>query len=113
MSPFSAPAFPRPPRNAMKQYTASTTIRAAPEVVWSILTDGPAYGRWNPEIKQVDGPIALGEKIRAYVVLHGGKVQPVTVRVTELEPLRRMVWTGGLPLGLFTGRRIFSLMPGE
>jgi hypothetical protein len=35
----------------------------------------------------------------------------VSVRVTVLEPLRRMVWTGGLPFGLFTGRRTFRLTP--
>jgi hypothetical protein len=95
----------------MKEYTTTATIRATPEAVWAILTDGPGYARWNPEINRVEGRIALGEKIKAHVVLHGGKVQPVSVRVTALEPMRRMVWTGGLPLGLFTGRRTFSLTP--
>jgi hypothetical protein len=51
------------------------------------------------------------EKIEAHVVLHGGKVQPVSVRVTAWDPMRQMVWTGGLPLGLFTGRRTFRLTP--
>jgi uncharacterized protein YndB with AHSA1/START domain len=95
----------------MKEFTTTATIRARAEAVWAILTDGPGYARWNPEINRVEGRIALGEKIKAHVVLHGGKVQPVTVRVTALEPPRRMVWTGGLPLGLFTGRRTFSLTP--
>jgi uncharacterized protein YndB with AHSA1/START domain len=95
---------------AMKEYTTTVDIRATPEAVWAILTDGLGYARWNPEITRVDGRIALGEKIKAHVVLHGGKVQPVTVRVTELEPMC-MVWTGGMPLGLFTGRRTFSLTP--
>ncbi len=97
----------------MKEYASTIGIRATPEAVWAILTDGPGYAHWNPEIKQVDGQIALGEKLKAHVVLHGGKVQPVTVRVTVLEPVRRMVWTGGLPLGLFTGLRTFSLRPSE
>jgi hypothetical protein len=35
----------------------------------------------------------------------------VTVSVTELEPMRRMVWKGGMPLGLFSGRRTFTLAP--
>jgi hypothetical protein len=93
----------------MREYTATVDIRATPEAVWAILTDGPGYANWNPEINRVDGRIVLGEKITAHVVLHGGKVQPVTVRVTTLEPMRRMVWKGGLPLGLFTGLRTFSL----
>jgi hypothetical protein len=97
----------------MKQFTTAVSIRAAPEAIWAILTDGPGYATWNPEITRVDGQIVLGQKIKAHVLLHGGKVQPVTVRVTELEPMHRMVWTGGLPLGLFTGRRTFSLAPRE
>jgi hypothetical protein len=95
----------------MKEFTTTAAIRATTERVWAILTDGPGYALWNPEINRVDGRIALGEKIKAHVVLHGGKVQPVSVRVTALEPMRRMDWTGGLPLGLFTGRRTFSLTP--
>ena len=47
----------------------------------------------------------------AHVVLHGGKLQPVTVRVIEWEPLQRMVWKGGLPFGLFTGLRTFTIKP--
>jgi hypothetical protein len=95
---------------AMKKYASTVGIRATPETVWAILTNAPGYADWNPEINRVDGRIALGEKIKAHVVLHGGKVQPVSVRVTTLEPMRRMVWTGGMPLGLFTGLRTFSLM---
>jgi hypothetical protein len=93
----------------MRGFTTTTTIHATPEKVWAILTEGEGYTQWNPEINRVEGRIALTEKIKAHVVLHGGRVQPVTVRVTELEPPRHMVWTGGLPLGLFTGRRTFNL----
>jgi hypothetical protein len=97
----------------LKEYTTTVAIQASPDAVWAILTDGPGYANWNPEINRVDGRIALGQKIKAHVVLHGGKVQPVTVRVTELEPPRRMVWKGGMPFGLFTGLRIFDLAQRE
>jgi hypothetical protein len=97
----------------MKEFSTTTSIRATPEAVWAILIDGPGYAQWNPEIVRVDGQIALGEKIKAHVLLHGGVVRPVSVRVTDLEPPRRMVWTGGMPLGLFTGRRTFSITPGN
>jgi hypothetical protein len=95
----------------MKELFTTVAIRATPETVWAILIDGPGYARWNPEINRVDGRFSLGEKIKAYVVLHGGVVRQVSVRVTELTAPTRMVWTGGLPLGLFTGRRIFSIVP--
>jgi hypothetical protein len=31
--------------------------------------------------------------------------------VTEFEPGRRMVWSGGMPLGLFKGVRTFTISP--
>jgi hypothetical protein len=97
----------------MKEFATTTSIRATPEAVWTILIDGPGYANWNPEITRVDGRIVQGGKITAHVLLHGGVVRPVSVRVTELEATRHMVWTGGLPLGLFTGRRTFSITPRE
>ena len=33
------------------------------------------------------------------------------LRVSEFSPPRRMVWSGGMPLGLFTGVRTFTLTP--
>jgi hypothetical protein len=95
----------------MKELFTTVAIRARPEAVWATLIDGPGYARWNPEINRVDGRFSLGEKIKAHVVLHGGVVRQVSVRVTELTAPTRMVWTGGLPLGLFTGRRTFSIVP--
>jgi Polyketide cyclase / dehydrase and lipid transport len=63
----------------LKEYASTVGVRATPEAVWAILTDGPGYADWNPEINRIDGRIALGEKLKAHVVLHGGKVQPVSV----------------------------------
>jgi hypothetical protein len=57
------------------------------------------------------GKIALGKKIKAHVLLHGGVVRSVSVRVTKLEPPYQMVWTGGMPFGLFTGLRVFTVRP--
>jgi Polyketide cyclase / dehydrase and lipid transport len=77
--------------------------------VWAILTDGGAYREWNPEIVAIDGRIAVGGWITAHVRLGDGAVRAVTQRVTALEAPMRMEWVGGLPLGLFVGRRSFSV----
>jgi uncharacterized protein YndB with AHSA1/START domain len=95
----------------MKEYTSTSIIGASPETVWAILTDGGGYREWNPEIIGVDGRIALAERITAHVRLGDGAVRAVSLRVSELEPPTRMEWTGGLPLGLFVGRRMFTLTP--
>jgi len=95
----------------MQEYTTSATIDAAPDTVWAILTDGSGYPAWNPEIIAVDGTMALGGRIVAHVRLGDGAVRRVPQRVTVLEAPTRMQWTGGLPFGLFVGRRTFTVVP--
>lgn len=93
----------------MKEFRASTTINASPEKVWAILVDLAKYPEWDPVAEKIEGRVALGEKITAYTKLSPGR--PFPAKVTELEPARKMVWTGGMPLGLFTGVRTFMLTP--
>jgi hypothetical protein len=93
----------------MKEYRASTTITASPERIWVILTDGAAYPEWEPNTIRIEGRIAPGEKLTAFSKLSPGRAFPV--RVTEFIPGQKMIWTGGMPLGLFTGERSFLLAP--
>jgi hypothetical protein len=93
----------------MKSYDAAATIAAPPEAIWAILTDGPGYTQWDSGVVKVDGRIAPGEKITVTSKANPGRAFPV--RVTEFEPGRRMVWSGGMPLGLFKGVRTFTLTP--
>ncbi|MEM8588503.1 MAG: SRPBCC domain-containing protein [Pseudomonadota bacterium] len=95
----------------MKQYQAAATINASPAAVWSILTDASAYPSFDPYCDKIEGEIARGQKIKAFSKLSPGRAFPV--KVTEFEPGKRMVWAGGMPLGLFKGERTFSLNPGE
>jgi hypothetical protein len=93
----------------MKEYSASTNIYASPEKIWTILTDAAKYPEWDPVAERIEGRIALGEKVTAYTKLSPGRGFPA--KVTEFEPGRKMTWTGGMPLGLFTGVRTFTLVP--
>lgn len=93
----------------MKSFACRTTIRATPERIWAILTDAARYPAWNPTVTSIDGRIAPGERIAVHVTLNPGRAFPVTV--AEFEPPSRMVWRGGMPLGLFTGERVFALTP--
>ena len=95
----------------MQEYTTVATIDATPDSVWRILTDGGGYAQWNPEIVGIDGTIAAGNRITAHVRLGDGAVRKVPQRVTALDAPRRMEWTGGLPFGLFVGRRTFTVTP--
>jgi len=93
----------------MKEYKASTTISALPEKIWAILTDGSKYPEWDPVADRIEGRIAQGETVTAYTKLSPGRAFPA--KVTIFEPGRKMVWSGGMPLGLFKGERTFTLAP--
>ena len=91
----------------MTSYHASTTIRASAEAVWRILGDTSRWIEWNPTIDEIEGEIALGEKILVRAKISPGRAFPV--RVSGLVPPHLMIWTGGMPLGLFRGERSFTL----
>ena len=95
----------------MKEYTTTAIIDASTDTVWAILTDAIGYKDWNPEIVGIDGRMALGQHITAHVRLASGVVRKVKLRVSVFDPPRRMEWMGGLPFGLFTGRRTFTVEP--
>jgi hypothetical protein len=93
----------------MKSFQASTEIKAAADRIWTLLTDAPNYTRWNPSVERIEGRIAPGETIKVFVKVNPGRAFPV--KVTEFQPGKRMVWSGGMPLGLFKGVRTYTLTP--
>jgi hypothetical protein len=93
----------------MKSYDTSATIQASPDAVWAILTDAPGYAAWDSGVDRVEGRIAPGETIKVFSRVSPGRAFPATV--TEFSPGRKMVWSGGMPLGLFKGVRTFTLSP--
>ena len=95
----------------MKAFAVKISIRATPERIWALLTDAPGYTRWNHTVEKVDGKIARGERVTVHPKINASRAFPV--KVTEFEPSRRRVWTGGMPLGLFKGERTFTLEAGS
>jgi len=94
----------------MKRFATRATIRATPERVWTLLTDVHRWPTWNTTVDSVEGAVALGQKVTVRVKAAPGKAFPV--KVAALEPPRRMVWRGGLPIGLlFKGERTYLLTP--
>jgi hypothetical protein len=94
----------------MRSYEAQADIAAAPEAVWPALTDVAAWPDWDSGVSAVDGTVAPGAKLKVEVEANPGRAFPVTV--AELEAPRRMVFRGGMPLGLFRGERTYTLEPG-
>ena len=93
----------------MKSFEAASTIHATPDAIWRVLVDGASYSRWNSGVDAVEGTVAPGNTITVRSKAAPGRAFPV--KVTEFVPGRRMVWSGGMPLGLFKGVRTFALAP--
>ncbi len=90
-------------------YEAGATIAASPSHIWSILTDAAGIPQWDSGIERIEGRIAPGERITVYSAVNPGRAFPL--RVAEWTEARRMVWSGGMPLGLFCGVRTYTLTP--
>jgi hypothetical protein len=92
----------------MRHYESTELIDARPEAIWAILTDGPGYSTWDSGVIRVEGAIAPQAKIK--VLSEADPERAFPVKVTEFAPGERMVWSGGMPLGLFKGVRTFRLV---
>ena len=93
----------------MRSYQATAIIEAPPEEIWPVLTDIAAWPEWDSGVTNVHGRLAVGEKLKIRVEANPGRAFPVRV-VTLSEP-DRIVFRGGMPLGLFTGERTYTLQP--
>jgi hypothetical protein len=91
----------------MRGFESSSVIEADPAAVWAVLTDGAGWTTWDSAVARFDGTIAPGAKVTVYPEVNPNRGFPV--RVVEFVPEERMTWRGGMPLGLFTGTRTYTL----
>ena len=94
---------------AARSYRVSRAIEAPSAVVWALLIDTAGYARWNRAVLRIDGSIERGSTIRLVSV--AAPKRTFALRVAELTEPTRMVWASGMPLGLFRGRRTFTIEP--
>ena len=93
----------------MKFVEVKRNISASPTEIWKILTDAHRLETKYLGIMKIEGTIALGCKLKLWSEVSPDR--PFSLKVTEFEPGKHMTWEGGMPLGLFTGRRQFNLTP--
>jgi hypothetical protein len=87
------------------EYAVAVPIGAAAQRVWDLLVDAPGYKSWNASVVSIDGPVELGRTIKLVSAVNPART--FVLKVTAMDPPRRLVWTGGMPFGLFTGTRTF------
>jgi hypothetical protein len=93
----------------MTTYTISKSITAPADRIWGLLTDGAGYPSWNTTVISLEGEISAGNKIKLISTVNPKRAFKLTV--AEMQEPKRMVWSDGMPLGLFRGVRTFTLAP--
>ena len=91
----------------MKRFASTIDIQAPAQRIWALLTDSTLYPAWNPTVQSVEGAIVPGARIVVRPADNPKRAFPV--KVSTFSPPHRMVWSGGMPLGLFRGERVFEL----
>ena len=89
-------------------YAVGINIQAKPSRIWSLLTNAGDFPRWNSMVKNIEGKIALGEKIKVQVPYAPGRT--FNLKVSKFVPDKEMVWNDGMA-PMFTGVRTYTLTP--
>ena len=78
-------------RKAPAIASAEVLVLAPLDVVWSVQTNFTEWSRWNPDVEYVDmeGSLAPGTEFRWKAA-----GAAITSELQEVEPKRRIVWTG-------------------
>jgi hypothetical protein len=93
----------------VKSHSAEIDIDAPPAAIWAVLTDTKNWPKFDPFCERIEGTATLGGTVKAFTTLAPGRAFPV--KVTTFDAPKKMVWTGGMPLGLFTGVRTYIITP--
>ena len=94
-----------------KEIKTEILINAAPEKVWSILTNFEKYPDWNPFIKSINGELKVGNKIIAHLEPPEAKGMTFKPTVLSYEANKEFSWLGHLLFaGLFDGQHKFELI---
>lgn len=96
----------------MRSIRTVIAINAPARVVWSILTDVAAYPAWNPFIRDFQGTVAEGARLRVSIAPEGAT--PMTFRPTVIRCIsdQELTWLGRVLLpGLFDGEHRFRVEP--
>jgi uncharacterized protein YndB with AHSA1/START domain len=93
----------------MRYFEAQVDIEAPADRVWATLVDAANWPAWESGVDAVDGQVAPGQKITIRSAAAPGRAFPV--RITTFDAPGRLVFTGGMPLGLFRGVRTYTVDP--
>lgn len=94
--------------------TIKTTIDigASAEMVWRVLTHFSSYPKWNPFIREVQGKLELGARLKVRMRLSKRQVMRFSPRVVKAIPAAELQWRGKFLFpGIFDGEHSFIIVP--
>ena len=95
----------------MQRIVTQIDIDASPAAVWTQLTDFQAYPEWNPHVVSAAGDLREGATLDIVVSRAGQRDRGMAVRITTIEPGRRLAWVGRFGhRALFEGEHTFELV---
>lgn len=80
----------------MRDFTIFADIKATPERVWEVLSDGERWAEWTPSVTSVemlDKPLRVGGR----ALIRQPELPPAKFRITALDPGRSFTWASGIP----------------
>lgn len=80
----------------MRDFSISVAIKAAPQRVWEVLSDGERWHEWTPSVTSVemlDKSLAPGSR----AIIRQPGLPPAKFKVTELDTGRSFTWASGIP----------------
>ena len=96
----------------MRTIKTTIDISASPEVVWRVLTNFPAYPKWNPYIREVHGEPAPRARLWVRVRFSKTRSRRFSARVVKAIPAMELHWRRKTLLGgLFDGEHAFIIIP--
>ena len=86
-------------------------VGAAPETVWRVLTNFPAYRNWHPTIRDAEGS-AREKATLKFRVHRDGKTRKVRAQVTRAMPAAELRWRERRLLeGILDSEQSFIIIP--
>lgn len=95
----------------MRDFSISVDIKATPERVWQVMTDGERWAEWTPSVTSVeilDKPLRVGSR----ATIRQPELPPAKFKVTALEPGKSFTWATGFP-GIIYVYAHHSVEPGR
>jgi hypothetical protein len=94
----------------VRELVTGIEIAAPPAAVWTVLTDFASYPSWNPFIREIEGPLREGGRLRVRLQPPGGRAMSFRPVLQAVDPERELRWLGRVVLpGVFDGEHRFTM----